>query len=36
MQIINFFEERKTTVLKVWFLQWEEFVSGKMQRGSEL
>ena len=27
LRVFNFFEERKTRVLKVWFIQWEEFVS---------
>jgi hypothetical protein len=25
--VINFFEERKTPILKLWFFQWGEFVS---------
>lgn len=27
LQVVNFFEQRKTQMLKLWFLQWEEFVS---------
>jgi hypothetical protein len=27
LQVVNFFEQRKTRLLKVWFIQWEEFVS---------
>jgi hypothetical protein len=26
-QVVNFFEQRKTRVLKLWFIQWEKFVS---------
>ncbi|RYP91980.1 hypothetical protein DL770_001901 [Monosporascus sp. CRB-9-2] len=35
LQVVNFFELRKTRLLKVWFLQWEEFSArypgGKVQ-----
>ena len=27
LQVVNFFEQRKTRLFKVWFWQWEEFVS---------
>ena len=27
LRVVNFFEQRKTRLLKVWFVQWEEFVS---------
>lgn len=27
LQVVNFFERRKTRLLKVWFVQWEAFVS---------
>jgi hypothetical protein len=26
LHVVNFFEQRKTRILKVWFIQWEEFV----------
>ena len=26
-KVVNFFEQRKTRLLKIWFQQWEEFVS---------
>lgn len=26
-QVVNFFEERRTRIWKVWFWQWDEFVS---------
>ena len=28
VQVINFYETRKTRIFKVWFYQWEEFVGG--------
>jgi hypothetical protein len=27
LQVVNFFERRKTRLLKAWFVQWEAFVS---------
>ena len=27
LQVVNFYETRKTRILKVWFYQWEEYVS---------
>jgi hypothetical protein len=27
LRVVNFFEERKICVLKVWFIQWVAFVS---------
>jgi hypothetical protein len=27
LPVVKFFEQRKTRVLKLWFIQWEEFVS---------
>lgn len=27
LRVVNFFEQRKTRILKLWFLQWEEWVS---------
>jgi hypothetical protein len=27
LRVTNFFEERHTCVFKIWFLQWNEFVS---------
>jgi hypothetical protein len=27
LRVVNFFEERKTRLLKAWIVQWEEFVS---------
>jgi hypothetical protein len=27
LRVVNFFEQRKTRILKLWFIQWEEFVS---------
>lgn len=29
LQVVNFFERRKTRLLKVWFVQWEAFVSAE-------
>jgi hypothetical protein len=27
LQVVNFYERRKTQILKIWFYQWEEMVS---------
>lgn len=27
LKVVNFFETRKTRILKIWFYQWEEMVS---------
>ena len=27
LRVVNFFEERKTRLLKTWIVQWEKFVS---------
>jgi hypothetical protein len=27
LQVVNFFEQRKIRILKLWFIQWEKFVS---------
>jgi hypothetical protein len=27
LRVVNFFEQRKTRLLKVWFIQWDAFVS---------
>ena len=27
LRVVNFYEQRKTPLLKVWFVQWEEFVN---------
>ena len=29
LRVVNFFEQRKTLLIKLWFFQWEAFVSKK-------
>lgn len=27
LRVVNFFEQRPTQILKLWFIRWQEFVS---------